>query len=595
MGLSWLLVSLAAWILISGLDDLLVDLVWAWGLLRGWLRSSGQGRAPPEEALLALPEKRVAIFVPLWQESQVIGKMIAHNLPALRYHQFEVFIGCYPNDEPTLDAVRALEARYPQVHLALCPHDGPTSKADCLNWIYQRMLQAEEDNGERFEVIVTHDAEDVIHPESLRWINYFLQDCDMVQIPVLPLPTPFWKLTHGIYCDEFAEYQHKDIPVRGMLGGFIPSNGVGTGYSRRALEVLAEAEANRVFEPCCLTEDYENGLRLCLYGFRQRFIPVRKVGGAWLATREYFPERQRTAVKQRTRWVTGIALQSWERHGWRGGLRQIYWLWRDRKGIFGNPLSLATNALFAYGMVSYLWSRLGGGQWVFQRLTLPSGTEVLLGCTLALQAVQTLIRCACCARIYGPVFAIGTPLRAFWANWINSRATVRALFRYALARWRGEPLVWLKTEHAYPSRASLIERRRPLKEILVEMDCLSLEEVEEAEAGLPEGVSLGQHLLRLGVLTDRELCEALAWQQGVPSTWIEPQEVNRAVARALPARLIGRWRCIPFQVRPGKLFLATVEPPGEEAHRELRRFTGLDPNFHLVPRANYEKLVKELL
>ena len=58
----------------------------------------------------------------------------------------------------------------------------------------------------------------------------------MVQIPVLPLPTGLAEMTHGVYCDEFAEYQLKDIPARQRLGGFLPSNGVGTGFDRNALE-----------------------------------------------------------------------------------------------------------------------------------------------------------------------------------------------------------------------------------------------------------------------------------------------------------------------------------------------------------------------
>jgi len=37
---------------------------------------------------------------------------------------------------------------------------------------------------------MTHDAEDIIHPDSLRWVNYFVENYDMVQVPVLALPTP---------------------------------------------------------------------------------------------------------------------------------------------------------------------------------------------------------------------------------------------------------------------------------------------------------------------------------------------------------------------------------------------------------------------
>ena len=61
--------------------------------------------------------------------------------------------------------------------------------------------------------------------------------------------------------------------VRPLLGGFVPSAGVGTGYRRDALEKLAEASANRLFEPEALTEDYENGLKMFRLGCSQAFVP----------------------------------------------------------------------------------------------------------------------------------------------------------------------------------------------------------------------------------------------------------------------------------------------------------------------------------
>ena len=75
-----------------------------------------------------------------------------------------------------------------------------------------------------------------------------------------------------------------------------------------------------------------------------------------MATREYFPRRFRPAISQRTRWVTGIALQSWERHGWNAPWPQLYWFWRDRKGLVGNLLSPVANLFFLYGTASYLAS-----------------------------------------------------------------------------------------------------------------------------------------------------------------------------------------------------------------------------------------------
>ncbi len=56
----------------------------------------------------------------------------------------------------------------------------------------------------------------------------------MVQIPVLAIKRPFRDLAHGVYCDEFAEFQFKDMPARQLLGGFIPSR-MGLGRDFRAL------------------------------------------------------------------------------------------------------------------------------------------------------------------------------------------------------------------------------------------------------------------------------------------------------------------------------------------------------------------------
>ena len=47
------------------------------------------------------------------------------------------------------------------------------------------------DRGVHFDMILTHDAEDLMDPDALRWVNYYAQWNDMVQIPVLALPTRF--------------------------------------------------------------------------------------------------------------------------------------------------------------------------------------------------------------------------------------------------------------------------------------------------------------------------------------------------------------------------------------------------------------------
>lgn len=583
--------ALAAWILVSGFDDLFLDLACLAAWIRRRMRREPSG-TPPEEPG---PEKPLAIFLPLWHEHGVIGRMLEHNLAAIRYGNYAVFVGCYPNDPLTAAAVREAAARFPNVHLALCPHDGPTSKADCLNWIYQRMLLHERERCVRFEVVLIHDAEDLIHPDELRWIAYYSRNYGMVQIPVLPLRTPLHRLTHGVYCDEFAEYQTKDMPARGLLGGFIPSNGVGTGYTRRALELLAEAHENRIFDPASLTEDYENGIRLNRLGCPQLFVPIHMRAGQPVATRELFPERFGSALKQRTRWVMGNSLQAWERHGWQGGLRQVYWLWRDRKGLAGNPISALSNVILAYGIGTWLWSRWSGTPWGLASLTRQTGMLLLFWTTFLLQVNRLAVRCGCTGRIYGWEFAALVPVRTLWANWINFFATLSAVWRYALARLRSRPLVWLKTEHMYPSPAALVTHKRPLGEILVAQRLFDRDSLEQALASKPPQVRMGEHLVGCGGLDEEGLYQALSIQQSVPFEPLESAQIPLWVARALPGAVSRKWSVLPFRIAEGRMYVAGPELPSDEMQREMRAFTRLEIRFQFVTPANFRALQYELL
>src|SRR5580704_3243376 len=75
-----LLAPLAAAILLSGLDDLVVDLAWGWAWLKLRLRPQASLFPPGPRQLEAAPRMRIAILVPLWQEHGVIARMLDHNL-----------------------------------------------------------------------------------------------------------------------------------------------------------------------------------------------------------------------------------------------------------------------------------------------------------------------------------------------------------------------------------------------------------------------------------------------------------------------------------------------------------------------------------
>src|SRR5207244_910898 len=112
--------------------------------------------------------------------------------------------------------------------------------------------------------------------------------------------------------------------------------------------------------------------------------------------------------------------------------------------------------------------------------------------TLALQSVRTGIRMACGARIYGWPFAVLTPVRTVYGNALNSSAAVWAVVRYTWARLHGRPLAWMKTAHAYPASALLVDQRRPIGEILVGSGYLTPPLLDDALTSCPAGVRIGE-------------------------------------------------------------------------------------------------------
>jgi adsorption protein B len=78
--------------LIGGADDLATDLVHFGRRLR---RRTGIGNTDP-----ALPYTpgRLAVFVPAWDESAVIGLMLRSALARFEHPDYRIYAGAYPND-----------------------------------------------------------------------------------------------------------------------------------------------------------------------------------------------------------------------------------------------------------------------------------------------------------------------------------------------------------------------------------------------------------------------------------------------------------------------------------------------------------------
>ena len=217
-------------LLIGGVDDLLVDLIY--GVRRVWRSLTVYSRVPRMTARDLPPPGAagpIAVFVPAWDEVAVIGRMLRGCLDKWRDDDVQIFVGVYPNDRPTIDAVADVAARHGRgrVTLVVNSRAGPTTKADCLNHLWLALRRWEAAQRREAIAVVLHDAEDVVHRDALRLLGLLAPRFALVQLPVLPLVSARSRWVAGHYCDEFAEAHGKSLLVREALGAALPSAGVG--------------------------------------------------------------------------------------------------------------------------------------------------------------------------------------------------------------------------------------------------------------------------------------------------------------------------------------------------------------------------------
>jgi adsorption protein B len=429
--------------LFLGVGDLVVDLIWI-GLslrrvlfMRNRVRACATSLAPPRQA------GAFAILVPAWDEGEVIGAMLANACDRFGDARYRIYVGCYPNDPATIAAVTALDD--PHIRLVIGPAPGPTSKADCLNQLWEKLRADEIAMQSRFKAVVLHDAEDVVHSAELRLFDTLIERFDLVQLPVLPLidRTSMWVGAH--YADEFAEAHGKELVVRERLGAGLPSAGVGCAIARDALDRLAAAHGTP-FDPASLTEDYELGLRLRAIGGRAAFIRLPSGSGRGrVATRGYFPATLDAAVHQKARWMVGIALAGWDRLGWSGGLAERWMRLRDRQSVLAALILLAAYAALVLWSALFFRALLGGGA---MRPISPT-LSLLLTINSGLLVWRLAMRFGFVTHSYGWREGLRAIPRVLVGNAIAMLAARRAVLRYLRLRRTGDA-PWGKTAHSFP-------------------------------------------------------------------------------------------------------------------------------------------------
>lgn len=446
----------------SSIDDIFIDVYyWILTVYRKLFVYTKYKKMMAED-LYKKEQCPIALMSPAWDEPAVIGKMVKRCIEVYDYDNFHIFIGTYPNDPATQAAVDEVVAIYPNVHKVVGPKEGPTTKAQCLNSIINEIFNFEKKNGVYFEGICYHDAEDVIHPLELRFFNHLIERNDLIQLPVMPQPRKWYDWIGNHYMDEFAEVHTKDIVVREHFCGEIPSAGVATAFSRRAINKLSELNDGQVFDESTLTEDYNIGYYLKEAGMKEIFArltlrydknnkeSVEKFGKMekLICSGGLFPNNFIAAFRQKARWSTGIIFQARKKIGLPQELKLRYMLLHDRKGVITNFIPILGYFIMVNIIIMELAHRFIPDAWIYPDLV-PFHSYIwylllINGVFLINRIVQRFIFTSI---NYGFLHGILSFPRSIVANMVNFFAMARSIKLVHQSKKNGTQVKWDKTAH----------------------------------------------------------------------------------------------------------------------------------------------------
>ena len=385
---------------------------------------------------------------------------------------------------------------------------------------------------------------------------------------------------------------------RYIAKAFVPSAGTGFVLSRRTLERFG---GDDVLPNNSLTEDYRLSLTLFEKNIRLYYVLERiprinqhlKVVWDYVTTRSMFPNTYKTAVKQKTRWITGITMQSIR-------FRDIfttrglpfsgrYSLYKDLKAKIGNLLVLVGYPVLVYFFLSLLLPMqpifpVGSVSWWLSLAVTAMMLERQVFRGIAIYHVYGF-RSVFYACLFPPIF----PLRLLWGNIINMVSTLRA-FRQRAAAKRGKKktqpktseatktdaksgdIKWAKTDHAFLDKQVLRRYRRTVGDILLEHGYVSTDILQKAlRSAARKGERIGEHLLKQGLIDEDELLDALSrvnHTQHVSARHLERYGLQR-FADQFDELLLRTLHALPLMICEGGFVFALCDESPTSAQQTL--------------------------
>lgn len=140
----------------------------------------------------------------------------------------------------------------------------------------------------------------------------------------------------------------------------------------------------------------------------------------------------------------------------------------------------------------------------------------------------------------------------------------------------------------------MVELRKRLGEVLIEMGLLSEEELHTAiEEQKTTGESLGKILVRMGAVSGEGLSAALAQQFGMEYVKLSEMEVSDEVLKQIPPAIAKRQRIVPVAMEDGTITVAMSDPLELLALDNLQAMLDCEIKGVVAPEKELEEAIKK--
>ncbi|MCU0303261.1 MAG: type IV-A pilus assembly ATPase PilB [Thermoanaerobaculales bacterium] len=129
-------------------------------------------------------------------------------------------------------------------------------------------------------------------------------------------------------------------------------------------------------------------------------------------------------------------------------------------------------------------------------------------------------------------------------------------------------------------------------ELLTKAKLLTAEQLERAlDEQKQSGGRIGEHLIRLGYVTEEDILDCLSQQYGVPSINLQHFEIDESIIRLIPADVARKYQFIPVSKTGATLTVAMSDPTNVFAMDDITFITG----YRVEPVVASEEALREAI